>query len=325
MKGKIAAAIDIGGTKIAAALVTRDGLASDVRAVPTEASSQGAAVLRRSIELVRKVVAEPGSPPPSVIGVATGGWIDRSTGRVAFATGLLPGWIGLDLRTEFQEATGLPAAVINDVHAMGIAEACLGAGRGRGVCLSVAVGTGIGGAITVDGLLFEGARGMAGALGHITYRADGAMCSCGRRGCIEAYASGPAIAAAFANCSGSSQAGVELRDVIDALSSPQGTLRECARQAIATAGAALGQILGGVANTIDPDLIVLGGGAALALGDQFIEALRSAVAYHTLGPTSPTVLPSQVGAVAGVVGAGLAALSGDNPDRRSEGVHTSGL
>ena len=308
MKGTIAAAVDIGGTKIAAALVNRDGLASDVRIVPTQAQSGGAAVLRRSIELARSVMEEAGSPPAGVVGVATGGWIDRSTGTVAVATNLLPGWTGLDLPLEFNKATGLPAVVINDVHAMGIAEACLGAGRGRNVCLSVAVGTGIGGAITVDGLLFEGAHGMAGALGHITFRADGAKCTCGRRGCIEAYASGPAIAAAFADCAGRGHAEVELRDVIDALGSPEETLRECAHQAVATAGAALGQILGGVANTIDPDQIVVGGGAALALGDHFIEAVRSAVANHTLRPTSLTVVPSQLGATASVVGAGLAAL-----------------
>jgi glucokinase len=307
----IAAGIDIGGTKIAAARVTRDGLAGSVRVVPTAALKGGAPVLHRSIELMRSLLAESGTPAPSAIGIASGGWIDRSTGRVVSATDLLPGWSGTDLRSEFEQAIGLPAVAINDVHSLGIAEARLGAGRGRRICLSVAVGTGIGGAITVDGHLFEGAHGMAGAVGHIPFRAGGALCSCGRRGCIEAYASGPAIAAAFAECAGLSKSKVVLPDVFDALGSSREPGRECARQATATAGAALGRVLGGVANTIDPDVIVLGGGAALALGDVFIEAVRSAIEECVVRPISSDVLVAQLGTAAGVIGAGLVALDAE--------------
>jgi len=303
-----AAAIDIGGTKIAAALVSRGGLLGDVRAVPTEALNGGSAVLQRSIALIKSVVAGSGAPAPSVVGVATGGWIDRSTGHVAFATDLLPGWSGINLQSEFERSLGLPAVAVNDVHAMGVAEARLGAGRGRRLCLSVAVGTGIGGAITIDGQLFEGAHGMAGALGHIPFRAGGARCSCGRRGCIEAYASGPAIAAAFAECAGRNGSEVALLDVLNALNSSEEPLRECARQAVTAAGAALGQVLGGVVNTIDPDVIVLGGGAGLALGDVFHEAVRSSVADCAVRPISPSLVVAQLGTAAGVVGAGLVAL-----------------
>jgi glucokinase len=224
------------------------------------------------------------------------------------ATDLLPGWSGMQIRSEFERAIGLPAVAINDVQSMGIAEARMGAGRGRRICLSVAVGTGIGGAITVDGRLFEGANGMAGALGHIPFRTGGAPCSCGRRGCIEAYASGPAIAASFGVCAGDDHSHVELPDVIKALRTSEEPQRGCARQATATAGAALGQVLGGAANTIDPDVIVLGGGAALALGDIFVEAIRSAFAKCAIQPISATLLTAQLGASAAVVGAGLVAL-----------------
>lgn len=264
--------------------------------------------MQRSIALMKSVVADSGAPAPLVVGVATGGWIDRSTGHVAFATHLLPGWSGIDLQSEFERSLGLPSVAVNDVHAMGIAEARLGAGRRRRLCLSVAVGTGIGGAITIDGRLFEGAHGMAGALGHIPFRAGGARCSCGRRGCIEAYASGPAIAASFVECAGRNGSEVVLLDVVNALNSSEEPLRECARQAVTAAGAALGQVLGGIANAIDPDVIVIGGGAALALGDVFIEAIRSAVADCAIQPFSPSVLTAQLGAAAGVVGAGLVAL-----------------
>ena len=303
-----AAAIDIGGTKIAAAIVARDGLVGDVRVVATDAVNGATEVLSRSIGLLRSVIAKSDVPKPSAIGIASGGWFEQSTGRVVVATDLLPRWSGLDLRSEFERAIGLPAVVLNDVHSMGIAEGRLGAGSGRHVCLSVAVGTGIGGAITVDGRLFEGAHGMAGALGHIPFRTEGARCSCGRRGCVEAYASGPAIAASFAKCARRRDSHVVLLDVVNAMISSEEPMRECARRATAAAGAALGRVLGGVANTIDPDVIVLGGGAALALGDVFTEAVRSAAADCVIQPISASVVTAHLGTAAGVVGAGLVAL-----------------
>ena len=308
MRPATAAAIDIGGTKIAAAIVGGDGLVSNVRVVSTAPMNGTAEVLRRAIDLLRSVVSGSATLKPLVIGIASGGWIERSTGRVVFATGLLPGWADINLRSEFERAIGLPAVAINDVHSMGVAEARLGAGRDRHICLSVAVGTGIGGAITVDGKLFEGAHGMAGALGHIEFRRGGIRCSCGRRGCIEAYASGPAVAASFARCAGKRKAGIALPDVVTALTSAQESLQECARQSTEIAGAALGQVLGGVVNTIDPDVIVVGGGAALALGDLFIEAVRGAAAEAALRPISDSVVTAQLGPAAGVVGAGLVAL-----------------
>jgi glucokinase len=303
-----AAAIDIGGTKIGAAVVNRHGLIDEVRVIPTDSLNGAATVLRRSIELLQSVVARTAAPAPSVIGIASGGWIERSTGRVVFATDLLPGWGDINLRSEFERAVGLPAVALNDVHAMGISEARLGAGRGRRICVSVAVGTGIGGAITIDGELFEGAHGIAGALGHVQFRAGGARCSCGRHGCIEAYASGPAIAASFAKCAGRRRSSVALPDVVNALASPHEQLRDCARRSTSAAGAALGQVLGGVANTVDPDVIVLGGGAALAIGDLFVDAVRSAATTSALQPSSAPVVTAQLDAAAGVVGAGLAAL-----------------
>jgi glucokinase len=308
VKADCAIGIDIGGTKIAGGLVAREGLIGEVRTAPTEAAEGGPAVLRRAIELARNVMADFPNLKPTAVGIATGGWIERSTGRVVSATDLLPGWSGTDLRSEFERATGLRAFAINDVHAMGLAEARLGAGRDCQVCLSVAVGTGIGGAITVGGELLEGAHGMAGAVGHITYQAGGARCSCGRRGCIEAYASGPAIARSFARCLGQDLKSTGLPDLVKGLNSQHQRMQRCAVRTTDSAGAALGHVLAGVANTIDPDLIVLGGGAAFALGEPFLAAVRSAVARRILPPISAEVVPAQLGPVAGVIGAGLIAI-----------------
>jgi glucokinase len=309
--------IDIGGTKIAGGLVDRRGLVGDLRTTATDAAAGAEAVLERAIGLARGLLSHGSDPPTSAVGVATGGWVDQSTGRIVAATGLLPGWAGLTLREAFERALGLPAIALNDGHAMGIAEARLGAGLGRRVCLSVAVGTGIGGALTIDGRLFGGAHGFAGAIGHVVSRTGGPVCSCGRRGCIEAEASGPAIARAFAACvhrdtdqASSDRRGLEigLRGVVDALASAEVPLRACAFRAIQTAGARLGRVLGGVANVVDPDSIVVGGGATAALGEPFLAAIRQAVAETLLPSLTVPVLPAGLGPSASAVGAGLVAL-----------------
>jgi glucokinase len=300
--------VDIGGTKIAAALVGGEGLRGEVRAVETHAVAGAAAVLARAIGLVRTLLTEEHDGAPSAVGVAAGGWMDRSTGRVVAATNLLPGWTGTPLRAEFERAVGLPAVALNDVHAMGLAEARLGAGRGHNVCLSVAVGTGIGGAITVNGLLFQGAHGAAGAIGHIQSRAGGPKCSCGRYGCIEADASGPAIARAFAECAGGPSGAATLGDVVDGLTSSDDRLRDCAHRATEEAGVRLGHVLAGVASAIDPDCVIVGGGAALALGQPFLRALQAALSESVLPPIRVLVVPAGLGPAGGVVGAGLAAL-----------------
>lgn len=310
VKAALAAGVDIGGTKIAAALANREGLVSEARIVPTNARDGGAAVLRRATELLQGVLADSLYGEPVAVGVAAGGWIDPRTGRVISGTALLPTWVGTDLRSEFERASGLPTVALNDAQAIGVSEARIGAGHGSRVCLTVAIGTGMGGAITEDGRLFQGAHGMAGAIGHIPFRARGLRCSCGRRGCIEAYVSGPAIARSFARCAGRSRsyAAVGMELVVEALNSPDTALRACAQRVIAEAGTALGLVLGGVANALDPDVIVVGGGAALALGEPFFASVRTAIADTALEPSTISLRPSRLGSVAGVVGAALVAL-----------------
>jgi glucokinase len=287
-----------------------------MRVTSTNAADGGEAVLERAVALARSAIEGSASRPPSAIGIATGGWLDPSSGRVMAATGLLPDWAGTDLAAAFAPL-GLPVIALNDAHAMGIAEARLGAGRDRRVCLSVAVGTGIGGALTIDGRLYQGARGMAGALGHVPVRSDGAVCSCGRRGCIEAEASGPAIARAFAICiqqasdvddRSSSEERPDLAIAVAALESDDARRRSCAMRVVRSAGTGLGRVLAGVANVVDPNVIVIGGGAAVALGDPFLAAVRLAVEAGALSPDGVPVAPAVLGPSAGVVGAGLAAI-----------------
>jgi glucokinase len=310
-----AVGVDIGGTKIAAGMVGASGLVGRVEVIATESAEGGASVLERAIALARTVAGE-SSPAPIAVGVAAGGWIDPVAGRVVGATGLLPGWGGTRLRDEFEQALGVPASALNDVHAIGVAEARLGAGRGHRHCLCVAVGTGIGGAIVIDGRLFAGSHGFAGAMGHVPFADDGPPCSCGRRACIEAVASGPAIARAFARCvPGSGKHGpshatadARLTDVVRALEKSDEPARGCATDVVASAGAKLGGVLGGLANVLDPDVIIVAGGAATALGQTFLTSIQSAVREAVLLHLNPAVIAAELGTGGGVVGAGLVAL-----------------
>jgi glucokinase len=285
--------------------------------VPTQADAGGPSVLDRAIAVARSVAdSKPPGERPIAAGIAAGGWIDP-LGLVVGATDLLPDWVGTDLRGTFAGSLDMPIVAMNDVHAMGIAEARIGAGRGRRVCLAVAVGTGIGGAITLDGRLHRGAHGIAGALGHMPLGDDGPICSCGRHGCIEAYAGGPAIARAYDDLiaqdgrSGSSSGTSTLPDVVRAIESGVERVRAPAVTAVTVAGRRLGRLLGGLANSLDPDVVIIGGGAAAALGVRFLAAIRTGVTDVILSPAAALpVMPSLVGPSASVVGAGLLALEG---------------
>jgi len=320
-----AVGIDIGGTKIAAGLVDRDGLIGGLQVVPTGAQAGGRLVLKRAIDLARSVRDRaPAGAQAAAVGIAAAGWIDSASGRVVAATDLLPGWVGLKLQAAFERELGLPGAAVNDVQAMGVAEGRLGGGRGCRVCLTVAVGTGIGGGITIDGRLLSGAHGFAGAIGHIPWRQGGPKCSCGQQGCIEAEASGPAVARAFDAClrrgpdpGASGSAPSTLEDVVRAFGAQDRQIRECASRVTRTAGRRLGRVLGGLVNTLDPDVVVLGGGAAIALGERFLAAIGAGTRESALPVMDPVVVSSRLGAAAGVVGAGLLALDwvGETVDR----------
>lgn len=188
----VACGIDIGGTKIAGGLVTPEGAIVYREERPTLAHEGGRAVAGRARALVEHLVqkAEGQGLEPVGIGVGAGGAI--SGGRVVGATSLIQDWVGTDLvhAIRYRE---LPVRADNDVKAMAHAELLWGEARGTRSALLVALGTGVGGAVIVNGTVVEGADGLAGHLGHVPVRSDGPPCSCGLRGCVEAYISGTAI------------------------------------------------------------------------------------------------------------------------------------
>ncbi|MCS7222565.1 MAG: ROK family protein [Anaerolineae bacterium] len=296
--------VDIGGTKIAAALIDAGGHPHGLHAIPTLAHEGAEAILERVITLARAVIAET-SIMPVAVGVGTGGQVDPAAGEIVFATELLPGWTGLPLARRLREALGLPVYVANDVHAMALGEATYGAGRGVCYGLYVAVGTGIGGGWVLEGRLYHGRSGLAGSVGHVKVEPNGRPCTCGGRGCVEQYASGPAIAEHYRRLRGLA-ATPSGHEVVISMNAGD----PLARLAIREAGRWLGLALASLVNAMGPDAIVVGGGVAAA-GEPFFSAIRTSLAQHVLPSARSTpVIPAALGPHAGVIGAGVLARQG---------------
>lgn len=311
-------AIDIGGTKIAAALVDRAGRISFRQQCPTNAHEGAEAILRRIVRLVEEVRAAGAGVTPAGVGVGTGGWVDPQDGHIVYATPLLPGWTGLPLRARLAEALGLSVAVDNDVNVAGLAEATLGAGRGYSPLLCLAVGTGIGGALILDGRVYHGAIGAAGAFGHVSIDAlHGRACNCGNLGCVEMYAAGPAMLADWLAEAGETRARAWLgRDLAQA-SLPDVALLlrrddeagQLTRQVVQQAGRHLGYALATLLHALNPAAVVIGGGAA-QVGAPFLAGIRQVIAARAMPAYRQTpVLPARFGADAALVGAAVLAAA----------------
>ncbi|KJF20907.1 ROK family protein [Rhodococcus sp. AD45-ID] len=292
--------VDIGGTKVAAAVVTSSGeVLESVRAATPAAGRD--AVLDTTAALIDQLRV---THTVDGIGVGAPGIVDRSSGRVVFASDILPGWMGAEVRSELEARMSLPVTVDNDVRVMAHGENMIGAGHGRSSVLFVSIGTGIGGALSIGGQLRHGAHGTAGELAHLLVPAAGAIgCGCGRTDHLEAVASGPAMAAEYA-----ARAGVPvqpLQKVVALMHSGD----PIARAVITDAGELLGRVLAGVATAFDPEVIVIGGGAA-QIGADLLSPLMSAFRVEAMKPIAETaILPARLGTDAPLVGAGLLAAA----------------
>lgn len=252
-------AIDIGGTKIGWALLNAgdspyspDLSVIERGEIPTNAFDGGPKVASRIVELCKERLA---GIEVDGIAVASAGVIDPETGTVVFATGTMPGWRGTELGKLLSEACDVPVHIINDVHAHGLGESILGAGRGFDSVLACAVGTGMGGAHIVDSAIVFGDHNVAGHFGHMTHAAAaGQPCSCGRTGHIEAIASGSGSIAWYnsLNPDHPVQTG---KDIVQRAEAGE----ELAGTVLYGSAFALGEVLGSLANAIDPSVVVLSG------------------------------------------------------------------
>ena len=321
MSGRPAVGVDLGGTKIHTVVATPEGevLAEDRR--PTLASEGPDAVLGRLIASIRRSLAGAGPPSRQIagVGISSPGPCDPKRGVVTNAPNL-PGWHEIPIVRIVSEQLGVPALLENDANAACYGEYRFGAGRGFQHILYVTLGTGIGGGIIIDGKIYEGASGAAGEVGHIIIDQDGPPCNCGGRGCLEALASGPAIARAAeaAVSAGRSPALAQL--AASASLTPELVLQAAeggdavAREVIERAGTQLGLGLISLLNCFDPQALILGGGL-LGLGNLYLgPALRLArERAFTQIVADVTISMATLGERAGALGA--AALVMENSMR----------
>ncbi|MFT8593798.1 MAG: ROK family protein [Bifidobacterium sp.] len=301
---RIAIGMDIGGTKLEAAIVTLSGDVIESVKVPT--ASNGPAVLAQAIAVATnlKSIVNSRGMVAAACGVGTAGVVDKNA--IVSANSLIPGWAGQPLQAELESRLGIPTHVINDVYAVAIRECLIGVGRNQPSTFVTAVGTGVGSALVLNGKLWEGEHGLAGSLGHIPSMVrEGRACACGAIDHVESYAGGRAIEKEFAKRCGRK---VKMPEIA-AMARSGDTI---ANQLLDTAGLVLGQALASVAALIDPKCVVLDGGM-MALGDLLLNPVRELMKREAM--ISGLAIPLSVtptGTHAGVVGAALHALSQEN-------------
>ena len=292
--------IDIGGTKIAGGLVTDTGDVLKTVRRPTPLTG-GADILNTALSVARELIAQ-ADQSIAAIGVGTGGQVDCDRGVILAASEILPGWKGTPVKAAFEEALGLPTFVDNDVNALAVGESHFGAGRGLKTVLYVALGTGVGGAIVLNGQVHHGTHGSGGEIGSLilTVDAQARVAQSGEPGTLEAYASGPGLVQTWRELTGSTDESVTGQTVAEeAQRNPGGA----AAQAITRTGEYLGYGLVSLANVLDPNLIVISGGLA-SLGDALLNPARRILQERALpGPAQCQIVPASLGPEASVIGA----------------------
>jgi glucokinase len=290
--------IDIGGTKIAGALVDESGLV--IQRSRTATPPSGPSVILATVRDLVDTVAE--GHDPVAVGIGTGGVVDPVQGRIVSATNLLTNWAGTEVSAELSDDLGMPVYVDNDANALATGELCFGQLSGTG--LFAAVGTGIGGALIVDGAVRHGQHNTAGGIGHMMSPIPTSrLCSCGRPSHVESLASGPAIASDYQRQKNDDQ-DVTLETVAERAADGE----QLARETIETATHALGQAIGAAANLVDPDIIIVGGGVA-NIGELFWKPLRHGIRAEVLPPIKEIdIEPPQLKRDAAVIGAAALAF-----------------
>ncbi|MER5740941.1 ROK family protein [Streptomyces sp. NPDC002262] len=301
--------IDIGGTKTAVAVLDEGNRFLARATAATPAAEGAAAVVDRVRELAVRALAEPAAAGTrlTAIGVGTAGVVAPDGRTIASATEALPGWAGTPLAALLEEALGAPTSLLGDVQAFLAGELAAGAARGARSAVAVMAGTGIGGAIALDGTVVRGSHGAAGHLGHVPVaEAQGHRCPCGAMGHVEAVASGPAMTALLRRDAAHTDV-QDLREVGAAAADGNAAARAVLRRG----GRALGAALAGVVSTLDPDVVVLAGGV-LHAGLWYEEAARAELTARTLPLLRGThVVRAGLGADAVLLGA--ASHSGATP------------
>ena len=315
--GRYIVGVDLGGTSINVGVVPYDG--GEVlgrRSMPTDSDHGAKFVVDRMVEMIRGSMADAteagGIPEDGIIGIGLGspGPLDRKTGTVIETPNL--GWRNFPLRDLIANSIGLPAELDNDANCATIGEWWMGAGKGTRSLIGVTLGTGIGGGIVLDGKVYHGAADAAGEIGHMTIDSTGRKCKCGNYGCLEAYASGPAIAARaiegletgepsmLPSLVDGDLSRVTAETVYEAIIAGDLYAKEVMRETARFLGAGLANLI----NLFNPEMVVISGGVTRA-GEHLFEPLRAQIRRRAFRHAEETckIVSSSLGGLAGVIGA----------------------
>lgn len=291
-------AVDVGGTKLAAGLVSGAGEVVHADRVVTPSTADPEELFGALSDVISAVMgheqrsrgAATGSPLV-VCGVGCGGPMTMSEGTVSPLN--IPAWREFPLRERLAATTGLPVHLDNDAKALALAEGWVGAAAGNPNFLGMVVSTGVGGGIVLDGRLLEGASGNAGHVGHVIVEPQGRVCGCGARGCLEAEASGIAIEAVTG---------------LPASRAPA--------EVVERTGRLVGRAVATVCNLLDLELAVVAGSVALGFGEPFFASANSELRARTRLTFSSCgrIAPAGLGALAPLVGAGAVGWRGAGRD-----------
>ncbi|OGL74534.1 hypothetical protein A3C96_01945 [Candidatus Uhrbacteria bacterium RIFCSPHIGHO2_02_FULL_60_10] len=295
MKSQLVIGLDIGGTKIRAGAVSKDGQVVNSETMPTEAAKGKAAILRN----IEAAIASVSKGKAAAIGIGIAGLVDHDRGIYVQGPNLPKSFQNVPLVKLLTDKLKIPVTIDNDAHCFALAEAVFGAGHGHKTVVGVTLGTGIGGGVVMDGQIFRGRDNAAGEIGHMTIGLNhDAVCGCGQTGHFEALASGNAMAKLYKTKTGNQLAPV---DVENAAKSGE----KEAQAVISEMAESLAVGIASIIHAFDPDMVVVGGGLAKAniLWEPAIQKIREKLIYGQLRDIP--VVRAALGPDAGVIGAAL--------------------
>lgn len=309
--------VDLGGTNLRAAVINTDtGAFEYLTSIPTLAREGHDAVMSRMAILIEQVIGDSGLKKSDIGGVGIGvpGVLDLEHGLTVFLPNLPGTWPNVPLQETITDRVQLPTFLINDARAMTLGEYTFGAGRGVDTIACFGIGTGIGGGLVINGRLHLNLGGTAAELGHTVIDMNGPVCGCGTRGCLEAYASGPAITAMGLKAvvqGATTRIGEMVNYDLNRIT-PQ-VIFEAARagDAIAKdiyeqAGFYIGVAVSNIIIAVGPQKVVIGGGVSQA-GDLLLDPIRKTVAerVNVTSIEQVQIVRAELGPNAGLIGAGV--------------------
>lgn len=311
-------AVDLGGTNIQAAVVHKGKILTSKKTV-TQAKKGSEVVIDRIERVLRQMMSKIDKSPSDFEALCIGapGAVNLETGMVNEAPNL--DWINVPLGMELEARLDLPVFVDNDVNIGTAGEHAYGAGRGAHHMVGIFVGTGIGGGVIINDHLHYGGRGAAGEIGHMVIVPNGRLCGCGKKGCVEAYASKTGIGAFIREQISLGRDCYLKKDVMKIGSPPLSSSRieeainaddPVTTEAVKDAQYYLGLLTANLVNTLDPDVIVFGGGLVEQLGNDFLKPIRKIAKVHYLQQKHADriqIVPATLGDHAGTIGAAVVA------------------